>query len=621
MAQSPINRNAGIRSFQAEKIILAGLACLVACTIAVWLAGWITAHLVGATSPTLAPSALFVLANGGYKGVPIVVHVIILALLIAPVIWLFIRAVHFWERRKHTTKERSMDFEHKPGWASAHEVEAEVSVKALMRMSSELRPSLTHPTPNDVGYYLGESRGCPVWASVERSFLIVGPPGSGKGLYFAVNMILDAKGAVATTSTKPDNIKLTLRQRQEVGPCGIFDPPGMVGNSFAGLVSWDIVEGCENPQRSAARAAALVAQAAMSKENASWEGHARVVIEACLHAAAVQRQATGSLEGTTIRDIYRWWQDANGNGLKTPAAILRAYADHPGCRNPDYPDEPVTCQWASALESKYDGDVKFVSNVMSVVHGAAAPLSFPQVLASLTPSPNRPAISAERLLEENGTIYCLATDKGQAAAAGFVSALIEDIAFAARARAARMPNGRLDPPPLFLLDECANTASIPSLPTLLADGRGQNITIVPIFQTLAQVRSRYGKEDAGTIFSASTVKVILGGSDDPDDTKDISHLIGEYDEIYTTSSQNAHTAIIDMHASTSMSMRKVPIVAPNEIRSVPRGLGICMQSQMNAFPVRLRDWRDREDADEIRACQKIVDAEILAAGGIGIAAQ
>ena len=182
---------------------------------------------------------------------------------------------------------------------------------------------------------------------------------------------------------------------------------------------------------------------------------------------------------------------------------------------------------------------------MSVVASAITPLSLPTVRAALTPSPTRPAITAESLLRDSGTLYALATDRGAGASAGLVSALIEDIAYVARVTAARSPGGRMDPPVLFLLDECANVAPIPSLPNLLADGRGQSLTIIPIFQTLAQVRSRYGDEDASTVFSATQIKLILGGSDDADDCRDISGLIGERDDWYATTSHSTHALAID----------------------------------------------------------------------------
>ncbi|WP_256221171.1 type IV secretory system conjugative DNA transfer family protein, partial [Microbacterium sp. AR7-10] len=57
-----------------------------------------------------------------------------------------------------------------------------------------------------VGYRIGTSKGREVWASVEDSILLIGPPRSGKGLHIVIPAILDAPGAVVTTSTRPDNL-------------------------------------------------------------------------------------------------------------------------------------------------------------------------------------------------------------------------------------------------------------------------------------------------------------------------------------------------------------------------------------------------------------------------------
>ena len=235
----------------------------------------------------------------------------------------------------------------------------------LMAQARTLRPRLDRPAPADVGYLLGSSRGQDVWASCERSILVVGPPGSGKGLHIAINAILDAPGAVITTSTKPDNIKATLLARSRTGPVGVFDPQGMLGAGFAHQVAWDAVAGCEDPIRAATRAEALAANTGIttSGENASWRGHAKTIIECVLHAAA--------LNGEDIETAYRWMQSTHAMDL--PLRILEAH-----------PDACLT--WDSRLRGLiHNPDPRFVGSVMSVVSSAITPLSLPTVRAALTP--------------------------------------------------------------------------------------------------------------------------------------------------------------------------------------------------------------------------------------------
>ena len=321
--------------------------------------------------------------------------------------------------------------------------------------------------------------------------------------------------------------------------------------------------------RAATRADALASNPGITdgSENRIWRGHAKTVIETTLHAAA--------LTGANIETAYRWLQSEHA--LQIPLDTLER---HPG----------ACPTWDARLRGIiHNPDPRFVGSVMSVVAAAIAPLALPTVRAALTPAPDRPAITAERLLATSGTLYAIATDRGAAAASGLVSALIEDIAYIARHAAARSPGRRMDPPVLFLLDECANVAPIPSLPALLADGRGQNLTVIPIFEALAQVRSRYGTDDASTIFSAAQVKLILGGTVDAGDLRDLSALIGERDEWFATTSRSAHAL------------------------AIPFGSAVMLQSQADPFPLRMRRWIDRPDAARIARQQAAVEAELLAA--------
>jgi type IV secretory pathway TraG/TraD family ATPase VirD4 len=588
-------------AFGIEKLVVLVTATGALLLGAIHATGWILAVVTGNRTPAFTPRrALAALGLNAYvPGVPPVLHALLLLVVAALVTVAVARVARHRRYRAAAPKRRAASFDTRDGWATTEAVRRAASTTALMAQAPTLRPRLDRPAPADVGYLLGSSRGQDVWASCERSILVVGPPGSGKGLHIAINAILDAPGAVITTSTKPDNIKATLVARSRTGPVGVFDPQGMLGAGFAHQVAWDAVAGCEDPIRAATRAEALAANTGIttSGENASWRGHAKTIIECVLHAAA--------LNGEDIETAYRWMQSTHAMDL--PLRILEAH-----------PDACLT--WDSRLRGLiHNPDPRFVGSVMSVVSSAITPLSLPTVRAALTPSASRPAISAESILRDHGTLYALATDRGAGASAGFVSALIEDVAYTARITAARSPGGRMDPPVLFLLDECANVAPIPSLPNLLADGRGQNLTVIPVFQTLAQIRSRYGNEDASTVFSASQIKLILGGSDDADDCRDISNLIGERDDWYATTSQSTHALAIDSKATTSTSLRKVPILPPDAIRSIPFGSAVMLLSQTEPFPLRMRPWTSRADASRIAAQTHDVEDAILASGGAGFA--
>ena len=580
-------------SFAIEKAVVIVAAFTATLVGLVHGTGWLLATATGHPAPTFdVAGATLVLRGEPYvPGTPVAAHLALVAIAIGLLAFATFRVLRWQHARKARPSARAASFDAIPGWASTSAVRRAASATNLTRAAGNLRPALTDAAPRDLGYLLGTSKGQPVWMSCERSLLVVGPPGSGKGLHIAINAILDAPGAVITTSTKPDNLKATITERAGCGPVGVFDPQGMLAADLAFQAAWDPIAGCEDPMRAATRADAIAANTGIGdgSENRIWRQHAKTVLETVLHAAALQ--------GDSIQTAYIWMQSEHA--LRTPHAIL----EH-------HPDACPT--WDERLRGIIDNpDPRFVGSVMSVVAAAIAPLALPSVRAALTPTPARPAITAETLLEHAGTLYALATDRGAAAASGLVSALIEDIAYVARRIAARSPGGRMDPPVLFLLDECANVAPIPSLPALLADGRGQNLTIIPIFQALAQVRSRYGPEDASTVFSASQLKLILGGTDDADDLRDLSALVGERDDWYATTSRSAHALAFDTNASTSTSLRKVPILPPDAIRAIPFGSAVMLLAQAEPMPLRMRPWTARSEAALIRRQQAAVEAEVL----------
>jgi len=195
---------------------LIGLIGMFGIALALRAAGSVAAFLTGTAQPDAGAAAgLAVLFNPGDPATalgadglnPVVYWLVSTALLgglAAGIVWVWIVL------RRHTRRTET-DPHRLAGIATSHEVKTAASAKALLHRAATLRPSLESPAPQDVGYLLGASRGTKVWASVEDSILLIGPPRSGKGLHVVINAILDAPGAVVTTSTRPDNLTATLR--------------------------------------------------------------------------------------------------------------------------------------------------------------------------------------------------------------------------------------------------------------------------------------------------------------------------------------------------------------------------------------------------------------------------
>jgi len=186
-----------------------------------------------------------------------------------------------------------------------------------------------------------------------------------------------------------------------------------------------------------------------------------------------------------------------------------------------------------------------------------------------------------------------------------VAAFVEDLVETARRLAARSPGARLDPPLLLALDEVANIAPLPSLPTLMAEGGGTGITTMPVLQSLSQARDKWGQNPAGAIWDASIVKIILGGASSPTDLRDISTLIGERDETTTsdTISEQGFT-------TTQRSIRRVAVMPPETIRTLPFGVGVTLLRTTRPIITDLRPWTARPDATQLQADRAAIETAL-----------
>lgn len=449
-----------------------------------------------------------------------------------------------WWRRYTDRQQRNVAAA--PGLATRREVRAAASAGALRRRAHVIRPSLTRPDASALGYRIGSSHGIGVWTSVEDSMVIVGPPRSGKGLHLVIPMLLHAPGSVITTSTRPDNIAATLPARRDAGPVAVFDPQGLA-RSLDAAMKWSPIRGCDDPQTAMIRARALAAGGADQVENRGfWQAQTEAALRAFLHAAA--------LDGHGAAELYRWSLDpaAAGQAVRILNASPRAA---PG--------------WGDALDAIITGDPRTRDNSWAGIRTALACLADPRVLAAVTPSRDKQIDPAE-FLAGTGTLYLLGTASGVGASANLVTALIEDVVHVARRKAAAAPHTRLDPPLALILDEAANYA-LPSLPALISEGGGTGITTIAVLQSLAQARARWGEQEGAAIWDAASVKLILGGGSNARDLHDLSALIGERDERTESSTRDG-----DGRRSTSVSIRRVPILDTGKLRTLPFGSAVLL---------------------------------------------
>ena len=468
------------------------------------------------------------------------------------------------------------------GMARAGEVKQWLGKKQAVEMTRKVRPTLpkNELSPEKGTIPFGASQGVTTYLSMEDSMVLIGPPRSGKGVNVLVNAILDAPGPVVTTSTRADNYSMTAPMRAEKGPVTLFDPQGLTGK--ATTLKWSPVTGCERAQTANQRAHSLIGATGLSDQstNAEWKAPAVLVMQCLLHAAA--------LRGTGVDAIMRW-----GNSpaeAREAVEILREFEA----------TGQAAMGWATSLESVIDDDPRMRGNKWFGVSNAVSGLAVDSVRDVINPRTTDEEFDIDEFIRESGTLYVLGTKSGGSSAGPFLIAMMDAITERAREIAAQREKSRLDPPMMLVLDEIANmTTAWEGLTTLMADGGGVGISVLAVFQSMAQVRNSWGDQAASAIFDAATVKIQLGGASNTQDLQVLSDLSGERRIVRVTKSRQ------ESGTSESDNVVDKPVLPVSELRRVPFGYAILFYRARRPMLVTISQYWNRKDAKDIDRASKL----------------
>lgn len=581
----PLAQNRPSPTGGGELVVLAGAAALVVPSLCCYFGGGLAAlvaHGRFATAPGRSvlsmalrvarhprdPALAWPPATRSLVPGPVLVYgfaVVLLCVAVATALAVIRRATH---RRRRS------------GFASPSEVRKSLSATAVRARAPQVRPSLSaRAAPAEVGLSLGRELGSrrQLWGSLEDSFLVLGPPRSGKGVSLVIPAVLDAPGAAIVTSTRPDVLRHTACARP--GAIEVFDPQG--ATRWPRSLSWSPVAGCEDPLTAILRARGFAAGVGFEHTTSDadfWAASAAAVIRAYLHAAA--------LDGRSITDVVSW--AGRPGDLEAVRILRRASGAAPG--------------WADDLASQAAGDPRTRDSIWSGVRRAFDCFADPRVLAACSPRADK-AFDPDTFLTGRGTLYVVGSSGAQLSVAPLITALIEDLAERALSVAARSSHGRLDPPLLLLLDEVANIAPLASLPSLLSTGGGSGICTLIVLQSLAQARARWGTDRADAIWDASTVRVVLGGLGHAEDLSRISRLAGEIDEEVGSHSRGAGGV------TWSTSLRSRAVLPPDHIRALEPGRALLLHRRTPPVQTVLEPWWRRPCAGAVR--RSLVESDEL----------
>ncbi len=269
-----------------------------------------------------------------------------------------------------------------------------------------------------------------------------------------------------------------------------------------------------------------------------WHGQTEMALRGLLHAAAI--------DDAGIAQLYRWGLEP-ASAIEAVTILNRSTVAAEG--------------WGDTLDGIVRMDGRTRDAIWAGVRSALSALADPAVRKAFDPPPGE-ELDPATFIRDRGTIYLLGTGAGASATSSFIAALLEDI---------------------------------PSLPSLMADGGGTGITTRVVIQSLAQARDKWGEQAAAAMWDAATLRVILGGSAQPRDLQDLAAVCGERDEEIRNWSRGA-----DGGRTISTSTRRLPILPPDVIRTLPFGTGVLLARTAPPILLNMTPWTDRPDADKIR---------------------
>lgn len=404
----------------------------------------------------------------------------------------------------------------------------------------------------------------------DASLAVVGPTGCGKTAGFAIPALLEWSGPVLATSVKTDLLDRTVAQRRHAGTVWVYDPTGATGQPSA---AWSPLDACTTWQHAQRTAAAMCEAARGERDGVGdaeyWYTQARKALAPHLFAAAGNK---------TIADVVRWIDTQEDT---EPDELLMRR-----------PTPERTAAWHSLLALR-NKEARVRSSICATVENVLAAYADPGVQRA---SAVGERVTFDDWLDGDNTIYLIAPSHEQQRLRPVLTVLAQHAVRHAFERA-NANGGRLAQPCLLLLDEAGNTAALPDLPAYAATARSHGVTLVTIWQDIAQITALYGRR-AHTVLNNHRAKLFGRGIADGDTLDYLSRLIGE-----TRATTRQHTTDPHGRTSTSEHHQYRRAAGLDALRRLPANTGVLLYGAELPTPVRLRPWFDDPALTE-RACRK-----------------
>lgn len=418
---------------------------------------------------------------------------------------------------------------------------------------------------------MGLIRGAEVRSARELHMLVGAPTRSGKTRRVVATEAVEHNGPAVILSNKLDVLQMTLAARERRGPVWVYAP---LSPQAGECVGWTPLTGCEHRDRALSMSQWIFDADPTASQASDSSGGARfynreaveVLMPALLQAAA--------LGGHSMGDVLGWLR-GGVDALDRPREILEAN------------DDPRTLAWASA--DSLAGIQKLDERPRSLLTMSAAQLIGAYRLPAVQAA-DRAGFDPAELLSKNGTLFLIAPEDQADALAPIFGGILGEILRACEQRSHKVKDPRRLVPVKILADEAAHLAPLGKLPTYLSVSSGWGVRFCVIYQSLAQIRHRYGQQ-ADAITANTLCKVFMGPIHDKATRDEIVALLG-HEQVQQTS----HTSdSFGSSRSTTTHDQSRPVISAEQLARIGEGEAIVIHHRDLPAIVRLpfyNEWKE-----------------------------
>jgi type IV secretory pathway TraG/TraD family ATPase VirD4 len=399
------------------------------------------------------------------------------------------------------------------------------------------------------GWNLGVLRGAEVRSDREMHLMVVAPTRAGKTRRVLATEAVEHDGPAVILSNKLDVVHMTVAARRGRGPVWIYAPLTMRADDCVG---WTPLVGCERWEQALLMAQWLFdadpSASSASRSSGGARFYNKEAVELLL-PALLQAAALGGCGMGAVLD----WLRGGLDGLDVP----RAHAAEGGGERA-----------AAALAGVQALDERPRSLLMMSAAQLISAYRLPAVRAV-----DRPGFDPQELLREHGTLYLVAPEAETELLAPIFGGILGQVLRACEHGSQQVEDSRRLTPLKILADEAAHLAPLGKLPTYLAVSGGWGVRWCLVYQSLAQIRHRYGAE-ADAILANALCKLFLGPIHDRVTRDEIVALLGR--ELVERTSRTTRGL---GGSSTTRQQHERPVLAPEQLARIGEGKAVAIHGR------------------------------------------